>query len=384
MAKKVFVSGCYDMLHSGHVAFFKEASQYGDLYVGIGSDTTIESLKGRQTINSQDERLYMVKAVKYVSDAFVNTGSGIIDFKDEIGTLQPDIFVVNEDGHSPVKEELCKKMGIEYKVLERIPEAGLPARSTTAIRKGNTNSLPYRIDIAGTWIDQPYVNKVHPGSCMTLSIEPTIEFNERSGMATSTRKRAYELWGSSLPLGHPVKLAKTLFRFDNEPGKLEVSGSQDSIGITVPGLCHFYFDKDTYWPSKIDIVDDEETLSWLENHIYLVTLWPRRNEYEAVGETAITEENVKKLTTAAMNCYEAVLNRDLRLTGKYMIESFEAQTTIFPNTIYPEIEKIIAQYKDQALGWKLSGAGGGGYLILLVEKPVKNAIHIKARRRAGY
>ena len=43
--KRVFVSGCYDMLHSGHVAFFKEASAYGDLYVGIGSDRTIEELK---------------------------------------------------------------------------------------------------------------------------------------------------------------------------------------------------------------------------------------------------------------------------------------------------------------------------------------------------
>ena len=44
---KVFVSGCFDMLHSGHVAFFKEASGYGDLYVGIGSDDTIDELKGR-------------------------------------------------------------------------------------------------------------------------------------------------------------------------------------------------------------------------------------------------------------------------------------------------------------------------------------------------
>ena len=38
----------FDMLHSGHVAFFKEAATYGDLYVGIGSDSTIEELKGRQ------------------------------------------------------------------------------------------------------------------------------------------------------------------------------------------------------------------------------------------------------------------------------------------------------------------------------------------------
>ena len=36
MAKKVFVSGCYDLLHSGHVEFFQQASRYGDLYVGWG------------------------------------------------------------------------------------------------------------------------------------------------------------------------------------------------------------------------------------------------------------------------------------------------------------------------------------------------------------
>ena len=44
MSKKVFVSGCYDMLHSGHVAFFKEAASHGDLYVGIGSDDTLYAL----------------------------------------------------------------------------------------------------------------------------------------------------------------------------------------------------------------------------------------------------------------------------------------------------------------------------------------------------
>ena len=49
--KKVFVSGCYDLLHSGHVEFFRQASQYGDLYVGIGSDKTIEALKGHKTMS---------------------------------------------------------------------------------------------------------------------------------------------------------------------------------------------------------------------------------------------------------------------------------------------------------------------------------------------
>lgn len=384
MAKKVFVSGCYDMLHSGHVAFFKEASQFGDLYVGIGSDTTIDSLKGRKTINSESERLFMVKAVRFVTDAFINTGNGILDFEADMKRLKPDIFVVNEDGHSPLKEDLCRSMGIQYKVLERVPEAGLPARSTTAIRADNRILLPYRIDLAGTWIDQPYVNKVLPGSCITVSIEPTIEFNERSGMATSTRKKAYELWGPSLPLGHPEKLAKTLFRYDNEPGKHEISGSQDAIGLTVPGICHFYFDRNNYWPSKLTIVDDEDILSWLEKHIYMVTLWPRRDSYDATGGAAITEANGLKLTSAAANCFEAILRKDLKGFGKYVVESFEAQTTLFPNTLNEEIRKIIDQYRDRALGWKLSGAGGGGYLILVSDKPIENAIQIKIRRKAGY
>ena len=80
MNKKVFVSGCYDMLHSGHVAFFKEAAKYGDLYVGIGSDATIQELKSRKTVCSEQERLYMVKAIRYVTEAYINRGSGMMDF----------------------------------------------------------------------------------------------------------------------------------------------------------------------------------------------------------------------------------------------------------------------------------------------------------------
>ena len=67
--KKVFVSGCYDLLHSGHVEFFRQASQYGDLYVGIGSDQTILGYKHHKTFYPEQERLFMVKSIKYVKDA---------------------------------------------------------------------------------------------------------------------------------------------------------------------------------------------------------------------------------------------------------------------------------------------------------------------------
>ena len=87
MNKKVFVSGCYDMLHSGHVAFFEEAAQQGDLYVGIGSDRTINELKARKTINSDAERLYMVNSLKVVKQAWINSGGGLLDFVEELKEL---------------------------------------------------------------------------------------------------------------------------------------------------------------------------------------------------------------------------------------------------------------------------------------------------------
>ena len=108
MAKKVFVSGCYDMLHSGHVAFLEEAARLGDLYVGLGSDETIWALKGRKTINGNAERLYMVKALRCVRDAWINSGSGIMDFEKEVSELKPDFFFVNSDGYTPAKRSSAK------------------------------------------------------------------------------------------------------------------------------------------------------------------------------------------------------------------------------------------------------------------------------------
>ena len=187
MNKKVFVSGCYDMLHSGHVAFLQEAAKLGDLYVGLGADDTILELKGRKTINSNAERLYMVKALRCVKDAWINSGSGIMDFEKEVAELKPDFFFVNTDGYTPAKKEFCEKLGIKLVVSERIPEEGLPARSTTALRQ--ECRIPYRIELCGGWLDQPEVNRLSPGAVIVMSIEPAIEFNDRSGMATSSRKK---------------------------------------------------------------------------------------------------------------------------------------------------------------------------------------------------
>lgn len=375
--KKVFVSGCFDMLHSGHVAFLKEASNFGDVYIGLGSDKTIRELKGRESVNSEDERVYMLQALACVHTVFINRGSGIMDFLEDIKILKPDIFIVNEDGHTTEKKELCKELEIEYKVLKRIPHANLPVRSSNALRL--IKPIPYRIDLAGTWIDQPYVSKFYPGSAITVSLEPTIEFNERSGMATSTRKKAIELWSGHLPLEKPEKLAKTLFRYDNDPGTDVVSGSQDSIGITMPGINKFYYEKGKYWPSKFESVSDISTIKWLEDRLFMVTLWPRPADFNVLKETYINTENVKKLTEAADLTWEGLIEKNYRKFSKGFIDSFHAQIRMFPKMMNIDIEKVINLYKEKASAWKLAGAGGGGYLILISEKDIPNSFKIKIR-----
>jgi len=376
--KKVFVTGCFDLLHSGHVAFLQEAARLGDLYVCIGSDENVRHLKGRTPVNPQAERKFMLDALACTHEVRVNTGMGILDFIAELDAIRPDIFFVNEDGHTPAKEALCRERGIEYVVSRRLPHESLPVRSTTTLREECT--IPYRIDLAGGWLDQPWVSALHPGPVLTLSIEPTFMFNDRSGMATSTRKKAIELWRTALPAGDPEQVAKLLFAYDNPPGTKEVSGSQDTLGIVLSGLNKLNY-AGGYWPESIESVHDEDMLHWLEEHLYLVTLGPRTQGYDVLADTQLTTEGAQALAEAAEACWHAILARDAAAFGAAFRKSFEAQIAMFPNMADADIFHLIKQYRDVALGWKLSGAGGGGYLVLVCDRPVERAIRITARRR---
>ncbi len=376
--KKVFVSGCYDMLHSGHVAFFQEAAALGELYVGLGSDETVYRLKGRRTVNNNEERLYMVQSVRYVKEAWINGGSGVLDFEQELRALKPDIFFVNEDGFTPEKQLLCDELGIELVVSRRLPRGGLPARSTTALRR--ECRIPYRLDLAGGWLDQPFVSEHHPGPVVTISVEPDVEFNDRSGMASSTRARAVELWQYAVPPGDREQLARTLFCVENPPGSRYVSGSQDSIGIVFPGVNLLEYPQGNYWPERITTVLKEEVLRFIEEQLWLINLSPRGSDFNVLAETSIDRAGAGALAAASRGVWEAILKGDPEAFGRCFRASFEAQTAMFPHMVNPLILKTIERYAGGALGWKISGAGGGGYLVLVSSRPVENAMQLRIRR----
>lgn len=367
--KKVFVSGCYDLLHSGHVEFFRQASQYGDLYVGIGSDQTILGYKHHKTFYPEQERLFMVKSIKYVKDAYINAGDGIMDFVPTIDIVKPDIFVVNADGSSEAKRQFCQERGIEYVVLQRTPAEGLTARSSTDI-KDSTCQLPTRLDLAGTWIDQPYVSCHAPGWAITMSLLPTFEVRERCGLSTSTRNMIKKIWPVKLPDMNPEILAKLVFCFENDPERSDgiVSGAQDAIGICMPGLVRHYYDN-RFWPDKFETCLDEKVLSWVESHVCMIPMDPRRPGCSVVEGKDITEPKVKNLAKAADDCWNAILAMDFAAFASAFQASFDAQVALFPAMIQGCVQGFIDEYSvlPEVHAWKMPGAGGGGYLVLVVD-----------------
>ncbi len=388
MAKKVFVSGCYDLLHSGHVEFFKQAAAYGDLYVGIGSDATILDYKHHKTVYSEQERLFMVKAIRYVKDAYINAGHGIMDFVPTLDIVQPDIFVVNSDGGNDEKRRLCESRGIEYVVLERTPEPGLTARSSTDLKKSPCQ-IPTRVDLAGTWIDQPYVSKHASGWAITLSVEPTFEIVNRCGLATSTRNQIRKIWPYQLPNMDPEMLSKLVFCYENDPERKDgfISGAQDAIGICMPGLSRHFYDCH-FWPERIESCTDEETLSWLEHHLCLIPMFPRREGCSVVEGSQVDAPGARALAAAADRCWQAILDRDLDAFADAYAASFQAQVAMFPAMMQPGVQDYIDRYAAEAdvRAWKMTGAGGGGYLLLVVNETDDflakhpEAIRIVARR----
>lgn len=135
---KVFCSGCFDILHSGHIVFFNQCRKYGNyLIVSIGADKTIIALKGRKPYLPEENRLYFISALKGVDLAVLGNGAkDKMDFIDNLKRYKPDVFVLNRDDSAVKKKrELCDRLGIKLRLVPRIVPKGLKITSSTKLWK---------------------------------------------------------------------------------------------------------------------------------------------------------------------------------------------------------------------------------------------------------
>lgn len=249
-------------------------------------------------------------------------------------------------------------------------------------------NIPYRMAFAGGWIDQPFVSKHNPsapGSMVVVALEPTGWFMTRSGMGTSTRRVALDLWGGRLPKGEPETMVRELYIAENI-GKSAPSGSQDMAGIVYPGVNRLDYDYDYQgglYPVHVESNNDPEVAHWLESVIHMVPVSQRPLGYNPLGEKNLDPEWISRLSQSGKDCYAAIVSQDAQALGASMNECMLCWEAILPNTVrHPAITvdlmKILTHFQARYHGAMYSGCGGG-YLYVVSENPVPGSLRVKVR-----
>ncbi len=263
-----------------------------------------------------------------------------------------------------------RKTTFEQLVQAMVRQHMKTVRKQIAATMRLSEELPARLDLAGAWIDQPFVSKYASGWVITISLEPTFDIKPRYGLGTSIRNAIKKIWPIQVPDMDPEMLARLVFCFENNPEKSDgmLSGAQDAIGICTPGLVRHYYNQ-RFWPERIESNDDEGILTWLEDHLCLVPMFPRRPNCDLMAGKNINKKGVESLARAADNCWKYILDRDLNGFASSFLASFEAQIALFPGMIQAGVQEYIDNYSKipGVLAWKMSGAGGGGYLVLVCQ-----------------
>ncbi|MBI5396956.1 MAG: hypothetical protein HZA91_16795 [Verrucomicrobia bacterium] len=253
---------------------------------------------------------------------------------------------------------------------------------------GVIGEIPYRIALAGGWIDQPFVSRLNPtppGSMVVIALQTTFWWMERAGMATGTRNVAMKLWNGRLPHRDPAALVEELYAEENK-GKSEPSGSQDMIGLIYPGVNRLDYDfahKGGIFPVHIESCNDPKVARWLEKVIHILPVAPRPEGYNPLGVKNLDRKWIQRLGQSGRDCYDAILARDVKALGASLNECMACWAALLPHTVrHPTITTdlvgIMRHYQSRYPGAMYSGCGGG-YLYVVSEEPMPGAFNVNVR-----
>lgn len=156
---RVFVSGCYDLLHAGHVQFLEDARALGDsLTVCVAADDVLWRHKGRRSSLPAEHRKAVLGALATVDDVVMGAGETLgLDFEYHFRRLRPDILAATEDDqYEEAKRRLCDELGARYVKLPKTRPSFEPISSSEIVRRIRAPQVsPLRVDFAGGWLDVP-------------------------------------------------------------------------------------------------------------------------------------------------------------------------------------------------------------------------------------
>jgi hypothetical protein len=248
--------------------------------------------------------------------------------------------------------------------------------------------IPNRLQLAGGWIDQPFVSRHNPeppGSMVVVQIESNFRPMNRSGIASGTRAIATELWKGNIPNRPRDGLVRELYGAENK-GKTNPSGSQDMIGLIYPGINRLDYDFDHergIFPIHIESCNRPDVAGWLEKMLHLIPVEPRPEGYNPLGKKNLDPTWVAKLSQSGRDCFTAIVRKDARALGASFNLNMQCWERLLPNVVrHPlirlDLMALLKAYQKQYFGAMYSGCGGG-YLILVSDAPVPGAFKVNVR-----
>jgi len=248
--------------------------------------------------------------------------------------------------------------------------------------------LPNRLQLAGGWIDQPFVSRLNPrppGAMVVVQIEPNFRPMDRSGLASGTRAVADRLWGGRIPNRPLDELVSELYEAENK-GKAEPSGSQDMIGLIYPGvnrLDYHHAANGGIFPAQIESLTSARHARWLEKVLHLLPIEPRPLGYNPLGVKHLEPRWVARLGLSGVDCFEAIRKMDEDALGASLNETMLCWEKLLPHVVaHPlikiDLKAILRAYQRCFPGAMFSGCGGG-YLIVVSKQAVPGAFRISVR-----
>ena len=211
---------------------------------------------------------------------------------------------------------------------------------------------------------------------------------ERSGIATSTRKVACELWPDGFPDRPLDVLVRELYAAENRD-KSQPSGSQDMVGLIYPGVSRLDYDfahEGGVFPKHIESSNDPEVATWLERVVHIIPIAARPDGYDPLGEQDIDPGWVRRLGQTGRDCYDAILARDVHGLGAAMNECMRCWSALLPGSftrpaLTVDLPGILAPYQERYPGAAYA-CSGGGYLYVASEEPVPRSFNATVRLAA--